>query len=103
MTERAKFGGFEFEFSSSGISGRGRPEPEAPFRIAVIGDFSGRANRGVCGGRDDLATRLVQLVDIDNLDERPAAPDVHVHIATADPSAPALARRHRDGGRASAR
>lgn len=42
-----------------------RPEPEAPFRILVIGDFSGRANRGQL---EPLHARKTPKVDIDNLE-----------------------------------
>jgi type VI secretion system protein ImpC len=41
-------------------------EPDTPFRILVLGDFSGRANRGL---RSSLAGRRPRQVDVDNLDE----------------------------------
>ena len=37
-----------------------------PFRIAILGDFSGRANRGVC--ETTLSDRTPHFVDRDNLD-----------------------------------
>ena len=40
-------------------------EPDTPFRIAILGDFSGRASRGVC---EPLADRRAVLVDRDNFD-----------------------------------
>lgn len=45
-----------------------RPEEETPFRIAILGDFSGRANRGVDGG-PRLRGRRPIAVDIDNIDD----------------------------------
>ena len=41
----------------------------APFRIAVLGDFSARANRGELETGADLAGRKPLRVDIDNLDD----------------------------------
>jgi type VI secretion system protein ImpC len=45
-------------------------EPDTPFRILVLGDFSGRANRGL---RSPLAGRRPREVDADSLDEAIAA------------------------------
>jgi type VI secretion system protein ImpC len=41
-------------------------DPDEPFRILILGDFSGRTNRGVHQG---LAGRRTILVDCDNFDE----------------------------------
>lgn len=41
-------------------------DPDSPFRILMLGDFSGRGNRGVCA---PLAGRLPVLIDRDNFDE----------------------------------
>jgi type VI secretion system protein ImpC len=43
------------------------PGPETPFRIAILGDFSGRASRGEFAA-DELAERKAKPVDHDNLD-----------------------------------
>ncbi|HVG39466.1 MAG TPA: type VI secretion system contractile sheath large subunit [Pyrinomonadaceae bacterium] len=45
------------------------PDPETPFRIALIGDFSGRAARGVEETGRNLATRRAIFIDRDNFDE----------------------------------
>jgi type VI secretion system protein ImpC len=42
------------------------PEPDTPFRILVLGDFSGRANRGA---KEPLAGRRPRAVDHDNLEQ----------------------------------
>jgi type VI secretion system ImpB/VipA family protein len=41
----------------------------APFRLAVLGDFSGGANKGRLETGDDLARRKPMRVDVDNLDK----------------------------------
>lgn len=43
-----------------------RTDPETPFRIAILGDFSGRANRGQS---EPLAGRRAVLVDRDSFEE----------------------------------
>ncbi|TVP97571.1 MAG: hypothetical protein EA381_14625 [Planctomycetaceae bacterium] len=40
-----------------------------PFRIALVGDFSGRALTGTVGSSDELAKRKPLRVDVDNLDD----------------------------------
>lgn len=58
---------FSFDIFRNTVSGgrAPRPEPEAPFRILVMGDFSGRENRGQV---EALDTRTATKVDIDNLE-----------------------------------
>src|SRR5205823_6982401 len=44
------------------------PEVKAPFCVALMGDFSGRANRGICEP-GTIANRQPVLIDRDNFDE----------------------------------
>lgn len=44
-------------------------ETETPFRILILGDFSGRAHRGLCETGAALARRPILRVDRDNLDQ----------------------------------
>ncbi|QGJ71950.1 Hypothetical protein PBC10988_36630 [Planctomycetales bacterium 10988] len=39
----------------SGAAFRGQGDPEGPFRVAVLGDFSGRSSRGVFADSDEIA------------------------------------------------
>ncbi len=57
-----------------------RPDSETPFRIAVLGDFSGRENRGVLDAR--LQGRKPVVVDRDNFDNVMArvAPELHLPL-----------------------
>src|SRR6478736_3517450 len=41
-------------------------DPDSPFRILILGDFSGRANRGI---QASLGGRRPVLVDRDNIDD----------------------------------
>ena len=45
---------------------RETPDPDTPFQILVIGDFSGRANRGL---HASMKGRRTTRVDVDNLDD----------------------------------
>lgn len=66
MAKPFDFGGVNL--TGGGDSSGARPTSEAPFCIAILGDFSGRANRGVCDPRT-VAKRRAVLVDRDNFDE----------------------------------
>ena len=58
-------GRLDFQFNFGPASAPRPRDPDAPFRILVLADWSGRAPRGL---REPLATRRVQRVDCDNLD-----------------------------------
>lgn len=68
-----------------GFGPRGAParEPEAPMRLLLIGDFSGRP----VGERPPLATRPTQRVDLDELDRVLArlAPRIGAAVAEVSP------------------
>lgn len=55
-------------------------DPDAPFRILVLGDFSGRAQRGE---RSPLAGRRAMKVDCDNLDQVIEDLDVRLDLPRA--------------------
>ena len=63
-----------------------RPDPETPFRVALIGDWSGRANRGLIASSEELAHWRSLLVDRDNLDQVMArlGPKLHLPLASDD-------------------
>jgi type VI secretion system protein ImpC len=74
------FGRLDVELVSSTEETRvGRPEPETPFKIAVLGDFRGRHNRGLA---EKPTGRSFHQVDRDNLDEilRKLAPQLTLPI-----------------------
>jgi type VI secretion system protein ImpC len=48
---------------------REAPDPETPFCIAILGDFSGRESSGILQIGSALANRRAVLVDRDNFDE----------------------------------
>lgn len=60
----------EYGFALAGDLERreGKPQPETPFRILLMGDFSGRASRGVGRSAAAVAKLRPVAVDRDNLD-----------------------------------
>jgi type VI secretion system protein ImpC len=66
MPKPFDFGGVNL--TAGGDSSGARPSSETPFRIAMLGDFSGRANHGVLDDKA-IAKRRVVLVDRDNFEE----------------------------------
>lgn len=61
------------------------PEPDSPFHIAVLGDFSGRENRGTLDAK--LQGRKPFLIDRDNFDDVLAqlAPELHLPLGADGP------------------
>ena len=59
---------YEVNFGRLGRAQRA-PAPVQKFRLAVLGDFSGRANAGRAEIGDALAARKPVKVDVDNLDD----------------------------------
>lgn len=79
-------GGMNFEFTSSGKRPAGesspqheRPDPETPFRILVLGDFSGREHRSIT-----QPSRRPIAIDTDNLDSVINKLGVEVHLRVGD-------------------
>ncbi|MHC4401114.1 MAG: type VI secretion system contractile sheath small subunit, partial [Planctomycetota bacterium] len=68
MSKRLSFGKLELTAGSPLEEASGAVEPQTPFRIAVLGDFSGRAAGGQCSP-ETIAARRPMLVDRDNFDD----------------------------------
>ena len=66
MPNRFDFGGVHV--SAGEDTSSTRPSSEIPFCVALVGDFSGRTNRGVVESKT-IGERHVLLVDRDNFDE----------------------------------
>ena len=68
MSTRHSFGEVHLDVDTGRERAQARPDPETPFRIAILGDFSGRANRGLSESGDAPARRRPILIDRDNFD-----------------------------------
>jgi type VI secretion system protein ImpC len=89
MSKPISFGELDFKIVASMEETRGIPEPETPFRILIMGDFSGRENREISEGGAALASCRTVEVDRDNLDEVMAGmkPDIRLQFAGSEKDA----------------
>jgi type VI secretion system protein ImpC len=62
-----------------------RPSGETPFRMALVGDFSGRASRGIIETGRALGSRRPLRIDRDNVDDVVGrlAPELHLTLGEA--------------------
>ena len=79
MPKPISFGKLDFEIVASLEEARGRPEAETPFRILILGDFTGRESRGE-RDRRSLGDRRPIFVDRDNLEEVMAKLGIEIEI-----------------------
>lgn len=92
MSKPISFGKIEVNLVSAMKKSTVVPEPETPFRILFLGDFSGRANRGIFEP-GTVADQRPLSVDRDNLDEVMARLGVEIRLSIAgNDSPPALIR-----------
>ena len=83
MLKPISFGRLEVNVISTMDETRGMPEPETPFRVCILGDFSGRVNRGIFETGSALASRRLLAVDRDNFDDVLAKLGVEIHLPIA--------------------
>jgi len=86
MSEPISFGELDFKIVASMEETRGVPKPETPFRILIMGDFSGRENREISASGAALASRRALEVDRDNLDDVMAGmkPEIQLQFAGSE-------------------
>ena len=72
--------GFEFRFGSLGDSPSRAVKTGEVFRLAVLGDFSARANRGELEVGAALAARKPLRVDVDSFEEMPRRLDLQLQL-----------------------
>jgi type VI secretion system protein ImpC len=78
MNNNISSGKMEFTLSFQASRQRApRRVPEGPFRILLLGDFSGRQNRGLCEG---VAGRKPWKVDCDNFENIPARMEASLNL-----------------------
>lgn len=80
------FGGIQLGASTQPVAAS-QAEPNSPFRIAVLGDFSGRANRGLVETGSKLAKKPV-VIDRDNFDDVMARMNVKLSLPLEGPDSP---------------
>jgi type VI secretion system protein ImpC len=80
MKKPISFGSLSVELVSSMHDAQARPAQDAPFRICIMGDFSGRRSRGVV---EPLRGRAPVPVDRDTVDEVLARMKVRLRLESA--------------------
>ena len=68
MPDRHSYGEIHLDVTAGRERVESKPGDETPFRIAILGDFSGRGSRGLMETADSLANRRAELIDRDNFD-----------------------------------
>ena len=68
MPDRHSFGEIHLDVTTGREQAPARPESETPFRIAILGDFTGRENRQLIEIGEAMANRRPKLIDRDNCD-----------------------------------
>lgn len=81
MTKPFSFGAIDVRLEAEPEPRPARAEEDAPFRVLVAGDFSGRAARGVVETGSALGERKVHRVDLDSLDATIARLEPLVRLA----------------------
>ena len=69
MSEPLTFDKTEVFITSNLNETSGAPDPDTPFRILVVGDWSGREGRRELRTGDDIGRRKPQFIDRDNFDQ----------------------------------
>jgi type VI secretion system protein ImpC len=91
MAKPISFGELDFKIVASMDETMGVPEPEDPFHILVLGDFSGRENRHVFETGSTLLECRVVEVDRDNLNDVMARMKPEIRLPFTDTESDALA------------
>src|SRR4051812_6395513 len=80
----------------SGDERRALPDERAPFRLLLLGDFSGRESRGVCEPLSPLASRRILRADRDSFDEAPGKLGTILDVPVGGAKSPPTRLRIRD-------
>ncbi len=91
MSKPISFGKLDFKIVASMDKARSTPEAETPFRICVLGDFSGRANRDIVDPASALEGQRPIEVDRDNLEDVMEKLGVAVNLSVAGNRHPSIA------------
>ncbi len=89
-SEAPSFGNVDVHLTAEMSATAGKPDPDTPFRILILGDFSGRANRR----REELGSKLAERrpvrLDRDNFDQILARLGVELHLSLPGQNTPRL-------------
>ncbi|HUW19425.1 MAG TPA: type VI secretion system contractile sheath large subunit [Sedimentisphaerales bacterium] len=93
MAMQFNLGKVDFELGTQTSFAPQKARDDSPFCIAILGDFSGRANRGICETGPALAGSGRTAVDVDNFDRLPSRLGAEIHIPLGGKDGPRVAVR----------
>ncbi len=80
----------EFQLGTQTSFAPRKAKGDTPFCIAILADFSGRGNRGLCETGPSLAARRRIAVDVDNLEGLPMKLGCEIHIPLGSKDGPLI-------------
>lgn len=93
MSKPISFGKIDVNLVSTMEEAQGMSEADKPFRIVILGDFSGCNNRGILETGAGLAGRRPVAVDRDNIDDVMKKLGVEIHLSLAGEESPPVTLR----------
>jgi len=93
MSRQLSLGNVDFELGTLTSFAPRKAKDNTPFSVAVLADFSGRGNRGLCEKGPSIAARQRISVDVDNLDDLPMKLNSEIHIPLGGKDGPRITLR----------
>ncbi|MFC1792334.1 type VI secretion system contractile sheath domain-containing protein [Planctomycetota bacterium] len=93
MSRQLSLGNVDFELGTLTSFAPRKAKDNTPFSVAVLADFSGRSNRGLCEAGPSIAARRRISVDVDNMDSLPMKLDAEIHIPLGSKEGPCITLR----------
>ncbi|NQU75811.1 MAG: type VI secretion system contractile sheath small subunit, partial [Planctomycetes bacterium] len=90
MSARLSLDDLEFALGTRTAPSPQRAGDDAPFSIAILGDFTGRGAGGPTQSAGFLSDRRPIPVDVDNIDRLPGKLAAGVHVPAGDADGPAV-------------
>jgi len=96
MSRQLSLGNVDFELGTLTSFAPRKAKENTPFSVAILADFSGRGNRGLCETGPSIAARRRISVDVDNLDNLPMKLDAGINIPLGGKDGPRVTLRFND-------
>jgi type VI secretion system protein ImpC len=88
----------EFQLGTQTSFAPRKAKDDTPFCIAILADFSGRGNRGLCETGPSLTSRKRIAVDVDNLEDLPMKLGCEIHVPLGSREGPRIGLRFSEMG-----
>jgi type VI secretion system protein ImpC len=93
MSGQLSLGNVEFELGTRTSFAPRKAKDNTPFCMAVLSDFSGRSNRGMCETGPSIAARRRIPVDVDNMEDLPMKLGCELNIPLGSKDGPRVTLR----------